>query len=290
MEKNMFLKKALAVLLALCVVFGANACALAAFAGDEEVDYLLMGDSIAEGYGVSNPDEASYGAIVANTNGYNYHNIARSARTSGKLLEQITEKEDVRELIADAEIISLSIGGNDYFTDRDIVAMAAGLVFGVELPKYKQLTVQMAENFAKIIETIKELNPDVLILVQTVYCSWYGILGNAYMHGTNSVNKVIYDYLEENPGAFEIVDVASAMNGHKEYIAIDTVHPNGEGNVVIARLVLAKLNELGLSENTEPVIIAEGIGYDYYIQEYGEFAGRIFGFIVRLATGHNVFV
>ena len=255
----------------------------------EKPDYLLMGDSIAEGYGVANPDEASYGAIVANTNGYNYNNIARTARTTEGLLNQITGNDSARELISEAEIISLSIGGNDYFTDSGVVGIAAGLLVGIETSAFKRLTVQMAENFKKIIAEIKSLNPDVVILMQTVPCSWYGPLGSAYLHGTETVNKMIYSYLEEDPGAYEMVDVAAVINNHKEYIALDTVHPNSEGNIAIARAVLEKLKDLGLGTETEPVIIAEGIEYDYYVKYYGEFPGRLYGILVRLFTGHKPF-
>ncbi|MBR0112271.1 MAG: SGNH/GDSL hydrolase family protein [Clostridia bacterium] len=279
-------KRTISLLLTFALLFTLAATAAAQQA---EKDYLLMGDSIAQGFGVKNPEEASYGAIVANTNGYNYYNIGRSARTTEGLLIQVTENEYARSLIKDAEIISLSIGGNDYFTDEGVVGIAVGLVAGIETPRYKQLTANMIENFAKIIDEIKALNPDVVILAQTVLCSWYGLLGGAYKHGTNTVNDMIYGYLEEHPGAYEIVDVATAMNGHREYIARDSVHPNAEGNIVIARLVLQKLKELGLGENTEPVLIAEGIEYDYYVEEYGEAAGKFIGFIVRLATGHNPF-
>jgi lysophospholipase L1-like esterase len=254
-----------------------------------KTNYLLMGDSIAEGFGVRNSDEASYGAIVAHTDGFNYNNIARTARTTTGLLNQITGDEYARALITQADIISLSIGGNDYFTDEGVVGIAAGLVFGIETPRFKELTAQMKVNFEKIIGEIYALNPDVVILAQTVLCSWYGFLGDAYMHGTQTVNDMIYGYLEDHPGAYEIVDVAGALNGHKEYIARDTVHPNTQGNIVIARLVLEKLKELGLGEKTEPEIIADGVEFDYYVDMYGEFGGKIIGFIVRLATGHNPF-
>ena len=284
-------KRLISALLALIMLFTLAFTAAAEDGAAEAAkpNYLLMGDSIAEGYGVKNPEEASYGAIVAHTDGFNYNNIARTARTTTGLLNQITGDEYARGLIADADIISLSIGGNDYFTDEGVVGIAAGLVFGIETPRFKELTAQMKVNFEKIIDEIFALNPDVVILAQTVLCSWYGFLGDAYLHGTETVNSMIYGYLEEHPGAYEIVDVAGAMNGHKEYIARDTVHPNTEGNIVIARLVLEKLKELGLGEKTEPEIIADGVEFDYYIEMYGEFGGKIIGFIVRLATGHNPF-
>lgn len=41
---------------------------------DDKLNYVVIGDSIARGAGVLNPDEACYGLMVANTNGYDYVN------------------------------------------------------------------------------------------------------------------------------------------------------------------------------------------------------------------------
>ena len=276
--------RALALALALCLLLPFSA--FAANDTGEQIDYLLMGDSIAEGFGVKNPEEASYGAIVAATNGYVYHNIARFARNTTRQLQQLEQDAYARQQVADAEIISLSIGGNDYFADPSVVLVAAGLVFNIPTSDYKRLTAQMIENFALIIDKIRELNPDATLLVQTLYSSWYGLLGVGYRRGTNTVNDMIYAYLDEHPGAFELVDVDSAMTGHKELIALDTIHPNAQGNIVIARVVLEKLKALGLGENTEPVGPAAGIEYNYFEEEYGKVLGPVFTVLVRFFTGY----
>ena len=54
----------------------------------------------------------------------------------------------------------------------------------------------------------------------------------------------------------------------------------------MARKVLEKINELGLSENTEPVILVEGVDREY-LNEYFPFPiGQMLGFAARLATGN----
>ena len=50
----------------------------AAVAADAPLRYVVLGDSIGYGAGVLNPDEACYGRIVADTNGYDYQNHAVS--------------------------------------------------------------------------------------------------------------------------------------------------------------------------------------------------------------------
>lgn len=273
-----------ALVLIFCMLFSFSS--FAAAEPEEKLNYLMMGDSIAEGFGVQNPDEASYGAIVANTNGYNYANIARYARTTKGLLNQIDYDESARELIADADIISLSIGGNDYFTDDAVVGIAITLLLNVPNPTFIRLEKQMRENFAQVIAKIRELNPDALILLQTLYSSWYGLVGIAYARGVATVNDMISDYLEENPGAYEVVDVASVMNGRKDLLASDTIHPNAQGNIEISKAVLKKLKDLCYGTAEEPVLIAEGIEYDYFEDIYEGFLGKFITFLVRFATAN----
>ena len=66
------LRSVLSVLLAaallLCV------CAVPVGAAEQPL-YVVLGDSIAYGSGLSNPREAVYGRIVADTNGYDYENF-----------------------------------------------------------------------------------------------------------------------------------------------------------------------------------------------------------------------
>ena len=80
------LRKALAVLLAFMMVSGIFALSVSA-AGRK--NYLLLGDSIAYGQGIANSQDACYGKIVADTNGYNYSNYAVDGYTSSALLKYL---------------------------------------------------------------------------------------------------------------------------------------------------------------------------------------------------------
>ena len=84
-------KKLISVILCVLTVFSFTS--LLAFAESENLNYLVLGDSIAKGFGVKNSREASYGRIVANTNGYNYINRGFAGCTSEDLLENVKENE-----------------------------------------------------------------------------------------------------------------------------------------------------------------------------------------------------
>ena len=128
--------------------------------------------------------------------------------------------------------------------------------------RFNEIESEYRQNFSNIIYKIKSLNSHATILVQTLYNPSKFLFGDVYQKGVDIINGVIKGYLSSNPGAFSIVDVEPAFAGHaREYIAIDTIHPNVEGNLVIAKLVLQKLYDLGLGSSTVPVINNPGIAW-----------------------------
>lgn len=263
------MKKLLSVISILLII--SLVLPISAFAADneEKINYVLLGDSIARGAGVLNPDEACYGLMVANTNGYNYVNHGIDGYTSTALL-QLLDKEDVAKDVAEADIISISIGGNDFLT-ANIIALLFADIFTKDYSKYYEIQEKFYENFCAIIGKIKASNPDALILMQTVYNMRHDLLKGVNQKGSDLLNECYRRYLEDNPGAYVLVDVASVLDGRRDCLAVDTIHPNGTGNIEIARLILTALKNEGLGEKIEPVILIEplessGFGIKYFIR------------------------
>ncbi|MBQ6065505.1 MAG: SGNH/GDSL hydrolase family protein [Clostridia bacterium] len=284
------MKKLLAVLLAAVL---AASCCLPAFAAEERhLRYLLLGDSIAEGYGVENPDEACYGRIVADTDGYDYENYARVAMDSGELLERLSEETGyfyIRSAVARADIISLSIGGNDYFDHPDVVNLAVGAFFMVNGKKLDGIAEQFYENLCAVIGEIKALNPDATILLQKLYCVWYGVAAHIYTACTGRVNAMIEKYDKEHPGAVVLCDISPAMDGHPERLADDCVHPNAAGNAAIAEVVLRQLYDLGLGTETTPVVNHPGVDYNFFEKYYdNKTVARLLTVLIKTLTGNLV--
>lgn len=255
------MKKVVSVFLSFVII--ALSFSAASYADGEKLNYVVIGDSIALGFGIYNNDEASYGRIVANTNGYNYSNYAINGWRTMDLKEQIKE-ENVKNDLINADIISLSIGGNDYLQQNLPVLFVD--VVSKEFEYIDDIEEIFRENFAEIIATIREYNPDATILVQTLYNPRFDLLRSFYGIAVERINRSIHAYLDENPGAFELVDVYSVFTAdHPEYIAVDTVHPSAEGNYKLAELVLEKLVDLGIAEETDMVIEARGIDQIPYL-------------------------
>ena len=249
------LKKVSAVIIAVVILL----CSSMVYSSASAKNYLLLGDSIAYGAGLINSQDACYGRIVADTNGYNYTNYAVNGYTSEALLKYL-DVDFVSAGVRNADIISISIGGNDFLTSNLIALLISGQM-GIDT-RFDEIEATYRQNFSDIISKIKSLNSHATILMQTLYNPSKFLFGDVYQMGVDVINGVIKDYLSSNPGAFTIVDVEPAFAGHAiEYIAIDTIHPNVDGNLVIAKLVLQKLYDLGLGSTTVPVINNPGISW-----------------------------
>lgn len=249
------MKKIISLIIALILVI--NIFSVMGFA-QEKLNYLVLGDSIAYADGIVNAQQACYGKIVADTNDYNYKNYAVNGFTSSDLLSHLNA-DYVEEAVINADIIQISIGGNDFLRSNLPILLLSG-IFG-NMTIFNEVQEGFGNNFTQIIQKIKELNPDATILVQTLYNPLKLLMSIVYQHGVDRINGTIKAYLGENPDAFTIVDVENRFKGQWGCIAIDMVHPSSKGNLEIAKLTLEVLKELGLGDTTTPVISQEGIDW-----------------------------
>lgn len=210
---------------------------LTSFAASK-TDYLVLGDSIAYGQGIVNSNAGCYGKIVADTNGYSYKNYAVDGLTSKALLIYL-DTPSVKSAIQEAEIIQISIGGNDFLTSNLPLLLITGLM-NMDF-MFNSIQKSFSKNFSDIVGKIKELNPGAKLLIQTLYNPCNNSLRRVYQKGVNCINNTIKTYLANNPGSFTIVDVESVFTGHADYIAVDTIHPNSKGNLAIAKKTLSVL-------------------------------------------------
>ena len=270
------LKKSSALMLVAVLLFSVFATTASA----KTTNYLLLGDSIAYGQGIANSSEACYGRIVANTNNYSYCNDAISGINSSLFLE-LLQDSTIAAHIKNADIISVSIGGNDFLTDNWIWMGMKAILFR-NYSDFDKTAASFAENFEQIMKRIKSLNPKATILMQTVYNPHDDVFAPAFQEGVDRLNKVISDYLKANPGAYIIADVGGVISGHSEYIAIDTIHPNGQGNIAIAKYLLKLLKGLGLGKATEPVIKVQPVDTSSSPSDLiNAYITTAFGFIAR---------
>lgn len=269
-------KKILAV--ALCAIL-AGSFAAVAFAADAQKTYLVLGDSIGYGAGISNPGKANYGRIIADTNGYAYINNAVNGFTSNDLYARVTDEKYTGNIAA-ADIISVSIGGND-FLRSDFSALIAQGQAG-DFAEFDRIVAHFSENLDKIVKKIRALNPNALVLFQTLYNPAPNAqLKAVYAEGLSRLNGAIVSYAEAHPGAYEIVDVAAYINAKTGQIAYDNIHPSAAGNVTIAQAIQDKLAALGVAQ-TDTLVIRTA-GRDWFpVSTGGSILARIRAFFQRI--------
>lgn len=239
---------------------------------------LVLGDSISAGYAV---EEGQYGYYdyLTQCEGYEMTNLAVSGYLTTDLLTLMAE-EDTKSAIAAADVISVSIGANDLMSPFlkylnsimnegetyqelfDRLNAEGSLVSHVsKLSGYVRPYINTAKsNVAEIEAQIFALNPDVTLVMQTIYNpveydestiagtefeSSYNLLKNYVRNSTNMINDAIRA-LEKA----KIAEVSLAFEGAGWiYIRVreQDVHPTQLGHALIGATVL---NTMGITEGS----------------------------------------
>lgn len=287
MKKKLILIAAccLVTVVVCCSLFG---CATEKTAQEEEktLNFLVLGDSIGEALLGPSPlsarDQYAYCTLIGKVNGYSYHNRAVSGHQTGNLLDYISRPADDSaythiSLIKNADIIDISILGNDFLL-ADVNRFAKDGMQG-DFSRAENILAGSYENICAIIDRIYELNPDVTLIMQTLYNPLFedsimfseevkaemkekGVdayeLGGALL---NRLNDVLYRYLIAHPYKFYIADVNSKFNYAYQqgveyldrYMYADCVHPSNEGHAAIFTTIQTVLEQIGLADHNKAI-------------------------------------
>ena len=200
-------RKLLAMLV--CVALVGTLFPFAAMAEETQVRYVAIGDSISSGYGLEAPETEAFPSLIAQDNGYTLTNLAEAGETSVSLLAKL-ENAEMAEALSTADVITLTIGGNDMLAalfdylaettggqmtaqeilmlfmgqgeNADLTTLAPLLQSMTSFPQSAQATEALAsfgENFASLLAKIKSLNPDATLVVATQYNPYSHLDGTA---------------------------------------------------------------------------------------------------------------
>ena len=200
-------KRILSLLLCVCML--SSLLPIGAMAAEEEPNYLVLGDSISSGYGLASGED-SFAELVAAEKSFNLIDQSYSGEKAATLLEKLQNNEI--EGLADADVITLTIGGNDlmaalysYLTDaynadrdeadqitveqmqqalltgnQDILTFAVQKISGFASSEQAAAALQtLSSDLTRIITTIRAANPTIVIVVGNQY--------NPYAHLAEAV-------------------------------------------------------------------------------------------------------
>lgn len=272
---------------------------------------LALGDSIAQGYGLEHPKEESYSGILAEMTGSTVQNEGINGLKSGELLEKL-EAGEYDSAIEKADIILLSIGSNDILkpcvasiarsfgmegdssgelyetmTERFLTQEVEVLDFLEEIRTAKRnlreneeilaACDEFQENFQRILEEIRRINPYAVLYVDNIYNPYcftdysYGVaeilnlceLTEPYVRKLNeSFQSEAKDYhLVNTYLLFQQDGYTNVVPASLDEIADINLdpHPNAEGHQAIARLIYEKMDreppELSVEATGENLLI-----------------------------------
>jgi len=211
---------------------------------------VVLGDSIAAGEGASDIAK-SYAELLRSARGFSLANYAVGGHDSFQLMERLKD-EEIRAAIAEADIINLSIGGNDLLHSEVIAALLRTVIKDFSL--VEACLVPFRENFSAIVADIRGLNPDALFIVQNVYNPMddVPIVGGLYETVNVMLNDIYAEYLAANEGAFVLADMHSAFAGRAGLVYADRIHPSDAGHALIAELLTAIVDGAPLTPEPAP--------------------------------------
>ena len=300
----------------------------------DKKEIVYLGDSIAEGILGASPlglrQEYAYANVLGRRNDYVYYNHSVSGHLTKDLLAILQNELDydgARALllhVSEADVIHISILGNDVLQDRkdgafksDPVTMH-NIILEAAKGEYTSIdrvlngytagdvtTVGSVENIKGIVDALKRLNPDALIIFQSVYNPIMDVdtplikqetrdalteegfkitlnslhhLGDLLIERLNSALTTVLE-TEGYEDSFVIADGHAAFNEvynadrsrAERLIYPDGIHPSNEGHAVLADLTQGILEEKGLAKASSALagykVMRKNVLADYFAEQ-----------------------
>lgn len=242
-----------------------DATATQAVAVKNNIRFVAIGDSLTEGVG----DETASGGyvpLVASTleeafsiNSIEIENYGVAGDRSTQILKRINEQQEIQDDIASAEIISVTVGGND------LMKVIQNNILGLSVEKFEKPGEKYQANLTKLLTTIRQLNSTAPIYVLGIYNPYYiyfpeitemQTIIDQWNTRTQAVveqeermyfvpiNELIYQGIISDEEASEVpdADTLNELRNNAIYEG-DNFHPNYNGYQLIAKAFTNKMKE-----------------------------------------------
>lgn len=191
--------------------------------------FLALGDSITAGYGVGLDKSFAtiYYRVLRNQGRFmQYSNLGMNGLDSAGLAALMRENRRVRTTLAQAQIVTLTVGSNDVLT----------LVRGRRISPGTVLS-SMGYHLMSAGSVIRELNPYVTLYVATIYnplpAGPFAQLAKQGQGIIDQANSVLASWASRY--AFRLVRVDRVFRGQERIlIGPDYIHPGEAGHQAIA--------------------------------------------------------
>jgi lysophospholipase L1-like esterase len=196
---------------------------------------IILGDSLARGAG-----DATGLGIAGRLDGELRQRNLRARRTWNvgvngartRDLLALLERSNVQQLLRESNVIVVSIGGNDLWGGSDWRNAAP--------PDPDAVMSEVLGRIEAAVEKIRAVNPRARIFFVGLYNPFRGSENGAQL--TAHVSRWNSRLLERfgSDANFTLVQTADLFS-HRDRLALDRFHPNGEGYALIARRIAESL-------------------------------------------------
>ncbi|MDA9470352.1 SGNH/GDSL hydrolase family protein [Enterococcus sp. 5H] len=186
----------------------------------EVIHYTAIGDSLTEGIGDST-NSGGFVPLVArdlqeqyNLNGVQTDNFGKNGDRSDQILSRIKKNKDIQEGLASADLITLTVGGND------LMKVIKGDVFHLTKDSFTKPLASYQKQVEKLLTEIRKYNADAPIYVLGIYNPFY-----LYFPEITDMQEIVNSW---NAGTEEVVEAE-----HNAYfIPINDLLYKGSGDEV----------------------------------------------------------
>lgn len=229
------------------------------------IDYVSLGDSLAAGVlsdktlGDSFSDyTATYFGEMNILDSYTKA-FAKARYTTNDILADLTTKVEVQEAIKKANVISISAGANDILKLANI-DLASGMIT-LNPTLVPDVLKSISENYAKIISTIRTLNPDAHIFVTGYYFAFpsapEGEMKKQLLALTQQLNTVVEQTVGTTDAIFvPIFDAFGGTNTETVKTFVPNpldIHPNAAGYKEMSTALLEAISkQVAFEQSPEP--------------------------------------
>lgn len=199
---------------------------------------LILGDSVAKGYGSPNGGitnflkehlEQRFGEVRVMNEGIVH-------LTSDGLLQKLVEEQAYDQQLKETNLVLINIGGNDLLQHYHKDGPRA------VIKNFFSVRSHYIKNLQQIIQYIESINPAVTIVVNNLYNS----LEKDYQYF--GLTEAFITYWNASLNKFPVIRVNTKELGKNRELWADMVHPNQAGYQELSNLIIRQVGSL-LREN-----------------------------------------
>jgi len=216
---------------------------------------LALGDSLTDGVGDEYSQDGYVGRLAdslltwPSISEVDVDNRGKRGRRSDQLLK-LVKKGHYDEELQQAQLISLTMGGND------VMKVVRQDLFNLKRDAFDKELLTYKKRYSKIIAGIRAKNPTVPILLIGFYNPFSIVTNEANEFDTiiTEWNNVIEEVASEDSNAC-YVSVEDLFDSNEELVYhTDFFHPNAKGYDKMTERILAAMEQCGMEEKINKAI------------------------------------